>query len=346
MAWLLEEGNPSVRFLALRDLLRRKSQDHDLRAARAAVPVYRPVSAILGRMASGGYWEDSESPYLPKYRSTYWQLIVLGILGCHRSDARVRKACEFVFGLQDREGGFSAYTKKQAMREYEYLKANRKRLPRPEEYVRESIHEQLLSCLTGNVAAALIRIGYADDDRTRKALRWLAEIQNTDGGWLCPYWRAHVNDTHGCFHGTICALEAFSECPRQMLTKGMLRAVDEGAEFLLMHRLFKADHHGFRTINPRWLDLAFPWFSEYTVLRGLDVLTKLGYVDDWRLADARDVLLRKRLPSRTWTLERTFTGRMQTTLEPKGRPSKWITLIAMRSLARLRYAARSLSEPL
>jgi len=36
------------------------------------------------------------------------------------------------------------------------------------------------------MAAALIRIGYGNDPRVRKALKWLVKIQNKDGGWLCP----------------------------------------------------------------------------------------------------------------------------------------------------------------
>ena len=71
-------------------------------------------------------------------------------------------------------------------------------------------------------------------------------------------------------------------------------------------------------------------------LRGLDVLTKLGYVEDERLRDAIEVLLQKRRPDGAWTLESAPVGRMQTNIEAKGKPSKWITLIALRVLKRLR----------
>lgn len=65
--------------------------------------------------------------------------------------------------------------------------------------MRARIREYELSCLTGNVAASLIKLGYGEDDRVRRALSWLVEVQNEDGGWLCPYWKAHVKDRHGCF---------------------------------------------------------------------------------------------------------------------------------------------------
>jgi len=185
------------------------------------------------------------------------------------------------------------------------------------------------------MTAALIRIGYLDDSRVKRALEWLVKIQNKDGGWLCPYWKAHIRDKHGCFYGTICPLEAFSEVPKEKLTKEMEQAMKRGAEFLLMHRLFKADHHNYKVINQSWLKLGFPWFYGYNILRGLDILTKIGYDEDERLSDAVQVLLKKRCNDRTWILENAPTGRMQANIEAKDKPSKWITLIALKVLKRL-----------
>jgi len=64
----------------------------------------------------------------------------------------------------------------------------------PEEsaFVADLVHQMTLSCLTGNVVAALLRLGYGDDPRLWQAVDWLVSIQNTDGGWLCPYWKAHI----------------------------------------------------------------------------------------------------------------------------------------------------------
>jgi hypothetical protein len=189
--------------------------------------------------------------------------------------------------------------------------------------------------LTGNMATALIRLGYGRDARVKKALEWLVQIQNKDGGWLCPYWQAHVKDKHGCFFGTICPLEAFSVVKKEMLTKEMKAAAERAAEFILMHRLFKADHHDYTIINRHWLTLTFPTFISYNILRGLDVLTKLGYIEDERLNDAVEALLKKQQADGTWILESSPVGRLQANLEPVSKPSKWITLIALRTLKRL-----------
>ena len=313
----------------------RKEDDPELQVAKTGISSSKVVAKIFSKQRPEGHWEEPWSPYHPKYKSTYWQVMILAQLGMDKSDQRVRKACEHILQLQLDSGGFPSSTTEGALREYQGLRKKGRKMPSPSEWAASTVLEHQYSCLTGNIAAALIRMGYAYDPRVLKALEWLVRIQNKDGGWLCPYWRAHIKDTHGCFYGTICPMEAFSEAPRGILTREMEHAAERGAEFLLMHRLFKADHHNFQVINKSWLKLSFPWFYGYNILRGLDVLTKLGYVDDERLGDAVQVLLQKRRPDGTWILEGAPTGRMHANIETVGKPSKWITLNALRVLKRL-----------
>lgn len=123
-----------------------------------------------------------------------------------------------------------------------------------------------LSCLTGNVVAALIRLGCHGDTRAWQALDWLVDIQREDGGWLCPYRKAHVRDKHSCFCATICALEGLSEIPTGGRSQLVEQCLAQSTEFPLMHHLFRSEHHSWQVINPRWLELAFPWFADYAVL--------------------------------------------------------------------------------
>jgi len=335
----LEKENPSVRYFTLRDILGRDETDSELQEAKAAIPNYKVIKMMFLKQKSEGHWEDRDSPYLPKYKSTYWQIMILGQLGMDKSYERVQRACEFVLDLQLVEGAFSAYTRKTALEEYDWMRSRaalKEKVPvDSKSWAQSLVIEHQLSCLTGNLCAAMIRMGCGEDSRLSKALNWLEKIQNRDGGWLCPYWKAHIKDTHSCFHGTICPLEAFSEVPEENRTPEMKQAIERGAKFLLMHRLFKADHHSYRVINRQWLKFSFPWFWGYNVLRGLSVLTKLGYIEDERLTDAVELLLQKRHPDGTWLLENAPTGRMQANIEPVGKPSKWITLNALRVLKRL-----------
>jgi hypothetical protein len=331
--WLLEEDNPSVRYLALRCLLERPEDDPKVRAARAAIPRSRVVERIFARQDPGGFWGDPASPYQPKYKASYWTLMVLGHLGLSREDERVQRAVEHIFRFQQSggacpehsRGGFAEFGEEGARRKYLYkvekAQERGKKLPRESAFVADLVHQMTLSCLTGNVVAALLRLGYGDAPRLWQAVDWLVSIQNADGGWLCPYWKAHIRDTHSCFYGTICALEALAEIPRDQRLPAVGEAAARGAEFLLMHRLYRADHHDFQAINPNWLKLAFPWFYGYSILRGLWVLTRLGYRDE-RMEDALAVLLEKQTPEGKWVLESTPYGRMQANLEKKGQPSK------------------------
>jgi len=337
--WLLEKENPSVRYFTLRDIFGRRETDSEVREAKAAIPTSKVIVKMFSKQSSDGYWEDPNNPYHPKYKTTYWQIMILGQLGIDKSHERVQRSCEFILNLQLEEGGFSSYTRKRALAEYDWMRSRaalkEKLIPDPESWTQSLVIEHQYSCLTGNVCAALLRVGYDTDSRLKKALNWLVKIQNRDGGWLCPYWKAHIKDTHSCFYGTICPLEAFSEVSNENRTLEMRLAIERGAEFLLMHRLFKADHHGYRVINRQWLKLSFPWFYGYNVLRGLSVLTKLGYTEDERLKDALELLLQKRRKDGTWLLENAPMGRMQANIETVGKPSKWITLNALRVLKRL-----------
>ncbi|GAB4408099.1 MAG: hypothetical protein Kow00123_21110 [Anaerolineales bacterium] len=330
--WLLEPTNPSVRYLALRHLLGRGEDDTDVREARAAIPRSSIARRIFAKQAPEGHWGDPATPYLPKYKATYWTLMLLGYLGLNRDDERVQRAAEHVLTFQTAEGGFSERGEEGARREYAHVAARarqRGKAPLPEsDFIADNIRQGTLSCLTGNVVAALLRLGYGDDPRVARAVDWLVRIQNADGGWLCPYWRAHVRDTHGCFYGTICPLEAFVEIPEAARTPEVQSAAARGAEFLLMHRLYRADHHDLAVIKPHWLTLAFPWFYGYNILRGLWVLARLGYRDP-RMHDALAVLQSKRTPDGAWVLENAPQGRMQADLEKKGQPSKWLTLMVL-----------------
>ncbi len=329
--WLLEPSNPSARCLTLRHLLERPESDPEVVAARAAIPTSPLAARLFRRQAPGGYWGDPASPYLPKYKASYWTVMLLGHLGFAREDERVRRAVDYLCSFQQPSGGFPETGREGALGRYARAVARCRvrgqEPPAQEAFVAEQLRQATLSCLTGKMAAALLRLGYGDDPRVWRALEWLAGIQNADGGWLCPYWRAHVRDRHGCFMGTIAALEAFSEVPPPHRTATVRTAAERGAEFLLRHRLYRADHHGYDVIHPYWLELSFPWLG-YDILYALAVLTRLGCADE-RMADALDVLRAKRTQEGTWLLEATPQGRLQATPEPRGRPSKFVTLHAL-----------------
>lgn len=65
----------------------------------------------------------------------------------------------------------------------------------------------------------------------------------------------------------------------------------------------------------------------------LGILTKLGYKDK-RMQEAVDFVVSKQNTQGRWVLENTFNGRFQVNIEEKGKPSKWVTLNALKVLKR------------
>ena len=185
--WLLEPDNPSVRYLTLRDLLCLPEDDPKLRAARAAIPQSQAVTRIFERQAADGHWGDPATPYAPMYKASYWTLMILAHLGLSRDDHRVQRAVEYLFRFQQPLGGFSISGEEGAEREYErvaqrQIAKGKTPADKPASFA-DYIHQMTLSCLTGNVVAALLRLGYVDDPRVWRAVDWLTCIQTADGGW-------------------------------------------------------------------------------------------------------------------------------------------------------------------
>ena len=138
LPWLLERDpeNPGVRLMALRDLLDRPASDPEVLEAQGAVMESGPVPAILEAQDAKGYWVKPGPGYLPKYRSTVWQIIFLAQLGADGDDPRVRAGGEYIlehsrapYGGFSMNGGLSG-----------------------------RIH-----CLQGNLGAALIDLGWLGD---------------------------------------------------------------------------------------------------------------------------------------------------------------------------------------
>jgi hypothetical protein len=102
---------------------------------------------------------------------------------------------------------------------------------------------------------------------------------------------------------------------------------------MLQHHVHKRSHDLNRISIRKWLNLGFPWMWNTDILEVLDILTRLGFRDA-RMTEAVDLVMSKRAADGRWTLEDDFAGRMQVNVERKGRPSKWVTLAALRVLRR------------
>jgi len=200
--WLLEKNQPSIRYLALRQLLGKRENDPEAQLARQMIPKRGWASDILAKQLPSGWW-TGESLYRPKYISTNWMLLVLSDLGLTRAEPRISKACElWIERFAKKDGGFSVDN------------ARRSEL-----------------CLVGNTARALMRFGYVDHPKVRSAFDWLVKNQKDNGGWHC--WGK--NGVLDAWEG----MSAFADYPRQKRNRSMKRAVERGAEFYLEREMHK-----------------------------------------------------------------------------------------------------------
>lgn len=315
LEWLMEPEQPSIRYLASTQLLGKGGTDSDVREAKGRIPSTGWVAEILSRRDPGGWWVREKSVYHPKYTSTNWNMLALADLGATRAIPAVRASCEL---WMDRSplngggvGGFSSG---------------------------KGHH-----CYTGNMARALIRFGFGDDPRVRKALDWLVRTAHPKGGWTC--WSFGEGPSRGRSLDSWEGLSAFAVYPRSKWTPKMKDCVERAAEFYLDREL----HRQGGRYAP-WYRFHWPVHYYYDLLVGLDVLTALGYGNDPRLRFALAKLKEKQRSDGRWNLDanhpdvegavarwyRTHPRDRPTPLEFErpGRPSKMITLRALTVLSR------------
>jgi hypothetical protein len=319
--WLLEKDNPSVRYRTLFDLLGKPETNAEVIEAKQEIMRTGVVPAILEKQHSKGYWEAPERFYSAKYKGTVWQLMILAEHWADGNDDRIRNACEFILAhSQDLKSGGFAYStsaKKGGGR-----------------------HSEVIPCLTGNMVFSLIRLGYLNDPRLQRGIDWITTYQRFDDkipevpkGW--PYDRLKTGcfGRHSCHMGAAKTLKALAELPKNAQNTAVKKTIEKGAEYFLLHHVFKSSHNLERVPKPGWLRFGFPLMYQTDVVELLGVLTKLGYRDQ-RMQEAIDLLASKQDGHGRWLLENTFNGRYYTNIEQKDKPSKWITLQALLILKR------------
>ena len=308
--WLLEENQPCVRYLTLTQLLDKPEDDPQVSTAKERTTKTGWATEILAKQAPRGWWVTGESLYRPKYVSTNWMLLILSDLGLTREEPRIRKASElWIRRFAKKDGGFGS-----------------------ERWSKGHL------CTTGNTARALVRFGYADHPKVKLSFDWLVRNQSEKGGWSCFGSGRNLDSWE--------PMSAFASLPKRKWTRGIGRAVEKGAEFFLERELHK---QGAR-YRP-WYRFHYPVHYYYDLLVGLDFMTALGYGDDGRLGYALQILKKKHRRDGKWLLDAVhpdveggiaewFKKYPKDRPEPfslkqPGRPSKLITLSALRVLSRL-----------
>ena len=276
-----------------------------------------PIKSILSAQQPGGWWVGEKDMYLPKYTATTHSLLILAELGAKRT-REIKRGVEQVYRFQRDSGHFLQDLPITAKGKASAMKNG--------------------CCFDGNVLYYLIHFGYLDDPRTRRLMDFNVEYHDGENaGWLCrsyPIDPATVFPKN-CYMGAVKMLRALSAIPQPKRSREVQEIIDREVKNILENGVYQYLRNPDETRKDKagWKRFGFPLFYQSDALEVLDTLTRLGVHDD-RMQPTVDLVLSAQQPDGSWLLDNTYNGKMWVNIEEKGKPSKWVTLRALRALKR------------
>ena len=171
-------------------------------------------------------------------------------------------------------------------------------------------------CTTGEHLPFLVYFGLADDPRVRRAFNCVIEKTSQEDALDCGRYQ-HQD----CLWGAIAALNGLSVLPEAMRSPSSDEVVQRLAAALL-----DADYD-FEGEHKRWLTFGVP--RAWDLISALGALASHGFGQDPKFAALLDLVLQRQDAQGRWmcgSVSRTWP------LEKRNRPSKWVTLDALRAL--------------
>jgi hypothetical protein len=307
--WLLH-SDPSIRWQVMRDLL--DAPETDWKPERAKVETEGWGARLLsyededGQWSGGAFipsdftrqeWEEEGQPWT----ATTYSLTQLREFGIDPLSERLQRAVQLIGANSKWEEGGQPFWE-----------------------------GEVEECINGRVVADGAYFGVDVSPIVDR----LIDERLDEGGWNCE----RINgSTRSSFDSTINVLDGLLEYERA--TGGTAESRDArrtGEEFLLERSLYRRLSTG-EPADEQFLLFAHPNRWHYDVLRGLDHFRSAAILSgarpDPRLGDAVDHVRSRRLDDGTWPLDWSPRGRTWFEVhDGVGKPSRWITLRALRVL--------------
>ena len=307
--WLLA-GEPWVVYRALTDLLEKEENDDLVVTMRMAILKHPLVRKIFEGSNEDGYWGRPKDihTWWPRKDTTFWILPVLADFGFTVKDKRIARAYEYVFSAQLQSGGFGWDPP-----------------TKPGD------------CHSAIIIESLAKVGLLGDSRLQKAYGWLIRRRRLDGG----FWCKNTGQIGGprerepsCAMATMFVLGALAQNPKLRNSEIAMKGVDFLFECWENRGKMKYAGHDSQ-IGTDWEKLKYP-FTDYKILKFLAVLSQFEYAKQ-RLQEAEmvNLLLSKRDSKGRFTPESIHKVWSDFDFGQKRKPSKWITLLALRILKRI-----------
>jgi hypothetical protein len=307
--WLLE-GEPWVVYRTLLDLVGRDERDEEVVKARKATSTHPLVKKIFSGLNDDGYWGEPKDihTWWPKKNTTFWVLPILADFGFTIDDKRIAKACEYVFSTQLDSGGFgwSPPTKPG-------------------------------DCHSAIITESLAGLGLLQDPRLKRGYERLVKRQRRDVGFWCKdtgqIGRPREKEP-SCAMATMFVLGALAQHPELRNSETARKGVD--FLFGCWENKGKMKYAGHDSqIGTDWDKLKYP-FTDYKILKFLDVLSQLEHAKRrLRESEMVNILLSKRDKNGMFTPESIVEAWADFDFGQKKKPSRWITLLALRIAKRI-----------
>ena len=237
---LLSSGNTAVIYFVKRDLLDEKVGPIDI------VSELPEVKKILKKQqVNGSFNPVSKHPLLETWRQLRF---LIDQYGFNKLDPAIVKAAEFVFSWQSEEGD-----------------------------IRGILGNQYAPYYTGAILYLLIKAGYETDKRVEKAMKWLVDMRQNDGGWVIGSpglinhaWKDMCMLTERMdiepvkdfdktkpfsAAGTGMVIRAFSVHPKYRHSGYAIKAAE-----LLKSKFFKKDNWTWYQHPDNWIRFQFPYW--------------------------------------------------------------------------------------
>jgi hypothetical protein len=335
--WLLGADNPPVRYLTLVHLLGRAPESSEVREARSRLMDYEVTREILAHGAE--FWHPEGNTFsksYQKYRGRFWQMIFLGQFLADGHDPRIAPGVESILET------------------------------------REFVDKRGMQCLTANILCAAMRLEFGDHPIVPDEVEALARRIVKDGGIACAAMgysllelcymcipklifcfaevpedersesvvaalellagklienRVHiyVSSHRKAWHDILAEAPKKEDLPKGQTVKAWI--ADRKRRFL--------EENGYGTREPKagWLRFGFPLNYNSDVPEALLALAQIDTPMSSALEEPLRVVRSKMSEQGTWKLENSLNGKMWADVEEKGKPSKWLTLTALRVLA-------------
>ena len=313
MDWLLESDNPPVRAKVLTDLLDKDADDPEVSVELQSIETYQDIVKILEGQEPDGHW-GRPTHYFKKDKGTAWRWLLLHELGLDPMHSQMQLAAQFVLDIATVDsGGFKSH-----------------------------VEGGPVPCYNGWLLWAFMRSGMGDDPRVLAGLQWvLDEMWYADGDETVDDPDNGCWGRHTCYRGVVPIIKALVDLPEKYKNKETDRALQEGLDFILTHRVYKRSHNPDKVMNVKMTQLTFPTLYWSDFVEVMLILTRAG-IRDPRMEDSIVYLQKKQAKDGTWKLQRTYNERSKhdtfpvvVPLEERGVPSKWVTLRALTVLKRV-----------